>query len=66
MREQIPEITRKEIKELIPQRVLEVLDEEAVRLKEELLDKIHYAKGIRLAYEPAGQALKKIERLEEM
>ena len=60
MREQIPEITRKEIKELIPQRVLEVLDEEAVRLKEELLDKIHYAKGIRLAYEPAGQALKKI------
>ena len=40
MREQIPELTRKDIKELIPQGTLSLLDEEAARLKEELLEKM--------------------------
>ena len=39
MREQIPELTRKDIKELIPQRTLSLLDEEAARLKENLQQK---------------------------
>ena len=61
MREQIPEITRKEIKELIPRRILSELDAEAAKLKEEILGKIHYAKEIRLAWEPVGCTLSKLE-----
>ncbi|HCI73616.1 MAG TPA: hypothetical protein DHV42_03640, partial [Lachnospiraceae bacterium] len=61
MREQIPELTRKDMKELIPRRILARLDEEAARLKEDLLDKINYAKDIRLAYEPAGCSLSRLE-----
>ncbi len=61
MREQIPELTRKDIKELIPQRTLSLLDEEAARLKEELLEKIHYARDIRLAWEDGGCTLSKID-----
>ena len=62
MREQIPEITRKDIKELIPAGVLEKLNEEAARLKEDLLEKIHYANGIRLAWEPSGNAVANTEK----
>ena len=51
MREQIPELTRKDIKELVPGRILDRLNEEAARLKEEILEKIHYARDIRLAWE---------------
>ena len=65
MREQIPELTRKDMKELIPRRLLGELDEEAARLKEELLEKIHYSKEIRLAYEPAGCMLSHLASDEE-
>ena len=61
MREQIPELTRKDIKELIPPETLSLLDEEAARLKEEILEKIHYARDIRLAWEDVGCTLSKID-----
>ena len=61
MREQIPELTRKDIKELVPRRVLDRLDEEAARLKEEILEKIHYARDIRLAWDASGCILSKLE-----
>ena len=61
MREQIPELTRKDIKELVPGRILDRLNEEAARLKEEILEKIHYARDIRLAWEPVGCTLSRIE-----
>ena len=61
MREQIPELTRKEIKDLIPASTLQLLDEEAARLKEEILEKIHYARDIRLAWENSMCTLSRIE-----
>jgi len=60
MREQIPEITRKYIEEVIPRRILDQLDAEAARIKEELLGMIHYARDIRLAFEPNGCTLSRI------
>lgn len=65
MREQIPELTRKDMIELIPRRIRGELDEEAARLKEEILNKIHYAREIRLAYVPVGRTLSAIETDEE-
>ena len=61
MREQIPELTRKDIKELIPPGTLRQLDEEAARLKEEILEKIHYARDIRLAWENGVCTLSRID-----
>ena len=57
MREQIPEITRKDIKELIPRQTLELLNEEAARLKEGILEKIHYCREIRLSWDERENAL---------
>ena len=65
MREQIPELTRKDMKDLIPRRLLAELDEEAVRLKEELLERINYAKEIRLAYENTGCSLSRLSSDDE-
>ena len=61
MREQIPELTRKDIRELIPPETLSLLDEEAARLKEERLEKIHDARDIRLGWEEGGGTMQKSE-----
>ncbi len=61
MREQIPELTRKDLKELIPEKLRVKLDAEAARLKEGILEKINYAREIRLAYEPVGCTLSRLE-----